>query len=78
MKTDGKTHSQVLRFRNAPEENAEALQHTELHSTEGAAYSPAYREIGPDLARLVDAWPNLAEPLKNAIMAIVAASETGM
>ena len=41
------------------------------------AYSTAYSEIGKDLARLVDAWPNLAEPLKKAIMAIVAASETG-
>ena len=66
-----------LRFRNAPEENTEALQHNELHSTEGAAYSTAYSENGPDLARLVDAWPKLAEPLKKAIMAIVAASEPG-
>ena len=66
-----------LRFRNAPEENTEALQHNDLHSLEGAAYSPAYSEIGPDLARLVDAWPNLAEPLKKAIIAIVAASEPG-
>ncbi len=78
MKTDERRlASKDLRFRNAPEENAEALQHNELHSTEGAAYSPAYREIGPDLARLVDAWPKMAEPLKMAIMAIVAASEAG-
>jgi hypothetical protein len=36
-----------------------------------------YKEIGQDLARLVDAWPKLAEPLKRAIMAIVEASEMG-
>jgi len=66
-----------LRFRNAPEENAEPLQHNELHSTEGAAYSTAYREIEQDLAHLVDAWPKLAEPLKKAILAIVAAGEMG-
>jgi hypothetical protein len=54
-----------------------ALQHNELHSNDGAAYSPVYNEIGKDLARLVDAWPKLAEPLKTAIMAIVDASEAG-
>ncbi len=37
----------------------------------------AYSEIGQDLARLVDAWPKMTEPLKMALMAIVAASESG-
>ena len=31
----------------------------------------------PDLARIVTAWPNLSDSLKNAILAIVEASETG-
>jgi len=67
----------VQRLGNQSEANREAQKDMGLEQAQGAAYSMAYREIGPVLARLVDAWPKLAEPLKTAIRAIVAASEPG-
>ena len=63
--------------RNELSKNSKDQQDKQLQHDEEPAYSPAYRAIGQDLAHLVAVWPKLAEPLKKAILAIVAASETG-
>ena len=68
---------QATCVRNELSENAKGQPDKQLQPAEEPAYSPAYREIGQDLAHLVAVWPKLAEPLKKAILAIVAASETG-
>lgn len=38
---------------------------------ESGAFSADSSQIDPDLARIVAAWPTLAEPIKRAIVALV-------
>jgi hypothetical protein len=38
---------------------------------ESGAFSADSSKIDPDLARIVAAWPTLAEPIKRAILALV-------
>jgi hypothetical protein len=47
------------------------LQNTDLEPTQGAAYSPAHREIPLDLARIIAVLLVLPEPFKRAIHALL-------
>jgi hypothetical protein len=39
--------------------------------SESGALSAGFSTIDPDLARIVAAWPTLAEPIKRAMVALV-------
>jgi hypothetical protein len=47
------------------------LQDKDLGQADGAAYRPAYREIPPELARIVAAWHRLPDHIRKAIWALV-------
>jgi hypothetical protein len=49
----------------APCENAEE------NSDFSALLAPELARIDPDLARIVAAWPTLAEPIRRAMLALV-------
>lgn len=48
-----------LRLRNQSRQSQKSLRDNNLQQIEGAAYSPAYREIPPELAHLVTVWQRL-------------------
>jgi len=64
------------------QQNDKTLNNKDLQHVESGSYKPAYKqnpktgqnepvELPPELAEIVEAWPELPEPIKNAILSMV-------
>jgi hypothetical protein len=62
-------------------ENLQAAQSQLVTTLANDTYTQGRAQISdsscPDLARVVDSWPSLSQPLKAAILAIVGAAKNG-
>jgi hypothetical protein len=46
-------------------------QDDSLSAAKSAAFSTENPEIGPDLAKIIEAWPTLPEPIRRAMLASI-------
>jgi hypothetical protein len=42
-----------------------------MNSKKGAAKSGAFSTNDPDLARVIEAWPTLPDPIRRAMLALI-------
>jgi hypothetical protein len=57
------------------ENTADSSGKTPISETGGAESGAVSAELPPDLAKIVAAWPNLPEPIRRAMLALVGAND---
>jgi len=78
-----RTHDPLIKSQQT--QNCNCRSNNDLHKPEKRAYKPAYKENpktaqnqvkDPDLAMVVERWPNLPEHIKAAIKALIQTNNT--
>ena len=57
--------------RQGEEQTAESSENTQISETRGTESGTVGGQIAPELSRIVAAWPGLAEPIRQAILALI-------
>jgi len=62
----------------SPDKNKDLRDSQNASGAESGAVSPVSGPVDADLRRVIDAWPNLPEPVKEGIMTTVEVAEPGV